>query len=107
MKTRACSTNRSRVFVSAFVFAAFLWTLALSVSPQLHSQIHSDAGGVEHTCAATFVATGNYEHATHPPLVMSPRPIAPLSRIALLNPAWIPSPFLGASIFEHAPPALP
>jgi hypothetical protein len=104
MHKTARLTNRGRAFVATLVSATFLWAIALSVSPQLHSRIHSDANRVEHNCAATFVASGNYEH-TAPPLFVS----ASLSRTEssttpALNPLWVPSPFLSASIFEHAPP---
>src|ERR1043165_7974449 len=77
MNMRAGSRNRGHAVVTAVVFASFLWALALSVSPYLHSQIHSDSNQVEHSCAATFVATGNYEHTVHPPLVSAPLPIVP------------------------------
>ncbi len=52
-----------RASVAIFVSAAFFWTLLLSVSPQLHARVHPDAGRVEHNCAATMIASGNYDHA--------------------------------------------
>ena len=104
MKTSPRSIDRDRL-VAVFVSAAFLWALALSVSPQLHSRIHSDASNIEHTCAITFVASGSYEHAAHPPLVSSPIPDAEFSDVTALVPLWVQSLFLSASIFEHAPPS--
>jgi hypothetical protein len=106
MSTLARSTNCGRVFVAAFVSVAFLWTLALSASPQLHQRVHPDANRVEHTCAATMIASGSYNHAAHPPLVSAPACPIHFSQIPALTPQWVESPFLGASIFEHAPPAL-
>jgi len=101
----ARSNNYGRAFVAVFVSAAFLWALALSASPQLHQRVHPDAGRVEHNCAATMIASGSYDHAAHPPLVSVPLPAVQFSKIPALTPQWVESPFLGACIFEHAPPA--
>jgi len=105
MSTFAQPTNRGRVFVAAFVSAAFLWALALSVSPQLHQRVHTDASRVEHNCAATMIASGSYNHAAHPPLVSAPVLAIHFSKNPALTPHWVESPFLGARIFGHAPPA--
>lgn len=105
MSTFARSTNRGRAFVATCVSAAFLWALALSASPQLHQRVHPDAGRAEHNCAATMIASGNYNHAAHPLLVSAPVPVIHFSKIPALTPQWVESPFLGACIFEHAPPA--
>src|SRR5438094_218547 len=67
MSTFAQPTNRGRLFVAACVSVAFLWALALSVSPQLHQRVHPDANRVEHNCAATIIASGTYDHAGHVP----------------------------------------
>jgi hypothetical protein len=104
MSTFARSIIHGRAFVATCVSAAFLWALALSVSPQLHQRFHTDANRVEHSCAATMIASGNYDHASHPPLVSAPAPSVHFSKILALTPHWVESPFLGASIFEHAPP---
>jgi hypothetical protein len=95
-----------RAFVAVFLTVAFLWTLALSASPQLHERFHPDANRAEHTCAVTFVASGSYDHSMSVPLVAVPAPSCHFSTIPALDPRWVQSPFLGASIFEHAPPAL-
>ena len=105
MSTFARSTNCGRAFVAAFVFAAFVWALALSVSPQLHQRVHADANRAEHSCAATMIASGSYDHAAHPPLVSADALVPQFSKIPALTPCWVQSPFLGACIFEHAPPA--
>jgi hypothetical protein len=97
--------NRGRAFVAVLVSAVFLWTLALGVSPQLHQRIHSDANRVEHTCAATLIASGNYDHSANAPLVSAPIPPLQFSKSPALTPQWVESLFLLASIFEHAPPA--
>jgi hypothetical protein len=98
------STNLCRALSGGFVAVAFLWALALGASPQLHARIHSDANRVEHNCAATMIASGNYNHSAHPPLVATPAPSIQFSEIPALTPQWVESPFLGACIFEHAPP---
>ena len=106
MSTISVSPNRPRGLAAVFIGAAFLWTLALAVSPQLHERIHPDANRAEHACAVTFIASGNYTHSAPPPLVVTPAPVIQFSKIPTLTPQWVDSPFLGASIFEHAPPAL-
>ena len=100
------TTPRSVTVVAAFLSAAFLWALVLSASPQLHERFHPDANRVEHTCAVTFVASGSYDHVVHVSAVSAPAEAVQLSTIPALDPQWVASPFLGASIFEHAPPAL-
>jgi len=105
MSRFARSSNWGRALVAAFVSAGFLWALALSASPRLHEWTHADANRVEHSCAATMIASGSYDHASHPPLVSADVPAVQFSKIPALIPHWVQSPFLGASIFEHAPPA--
>jgi hypothetical protein len=99
-------SNRGRAFTAVFVAAAFLWTLALSVSPQLHERIHRDANRVEHSCAVTFIASGSYDHSAPAPLIGAAVPAVHFSKISALTSQWVESPFVLASIFEHAPPAL-
>jgi len=105
MSTFARSNNYGRAFVAVFVSVGFLWALALGASPQLHQRVHKDANRVEHNCAATMIASGSYDHAAHPPLVGAPVPPHQISKIPALTLCWVQSPFLGAHIFEHAPPA--
>jgi hypothetical protein len=104
MSRFARSRNQRRAFVAVCVFAAFLWALALSASPQLHQRVHSDANRVEHNCAATMIASGSYNYAAHVSLVTAPIPAHQFSKIPALIPCWVKSPFLSACIFEHAPP---
>jgi hypothetical protein len=105
MNRFALSTNRGRAFVAGFVSAAFLWALALSASPHLHQLVHPDANRADHSCAVTMVASGSCNFSGHAPLVSAPIPVVEFSKIPALTPCWVQSPFLGASIFEHAPPA--
>jgi hypothetical protein len=105
MSTFARSTNHGRTFVATCVGAAFLWALALSVSPQLHQRVHADASRAEHSCAVTAIASGNCDHATHPQLTSAPAWSVQFSKFQVLTPNWVASLFLKAHIFAHAPPA--
>jgi hypothetical protein len=97
-------TNRGHAFVAGGVAAAFLWALALTASPQLHARVHSDANRTEHSCAVTLMASGSYDHCAYGALLSAPVPAVQFSQIPTLTPQWIESSFLGACIFEHAPP---
>jgi hypothetical protein len=52
-----------------------------------------------------MVASGSCNFSGHAPLVSAPVPAVEFSKIPALTPQWVESPFLGASVFEHAPPA--
>jgi hypothetical protein len=104
MSRFARSNNCRHAIIAAFVSVGFFWALALSVTPQLHQRVHADANRAEHSCAATMIASGSYDHATHPPLVSANALVPEFSKIPALTPCWVQSPFLGACIFEHAPP---
>ena len=106
MSTFVRSRNHGRAFVATCVFAAFIWALALSVSPQLHQCVHADAGRAEHSCTVTALASGACEHAGPPPLVSAPLSAVQFSEIAALTSHWGESLFLKAHIFANAPPAL-
>jgi hypothetical protein len=99
------STHCGRAFITTLICGAFFWALALSASPHLHQRVHKDANRAEHNCAVTMIASGSYDHAAHPPLVGAPVPTLQFFKIPALTPCWVQSPFLGACIFEHAPPA--
>jgi len=99
------NSTSSRAFIAVLASAAFLWTLALSASPQLHQRIHRDANKTDHVCAITLISSGNYHHSPSVPLVSVPVPREQLSSIPALTPQWVEPLFLLARIFEHAPPA--
>lgn len=92
--------------VSSALGASILLALTFAVAPHLHERVHRDATATQHECAVTLIATGKYEHSDVPPLVIVPQPAAQFSKIPALNPIWVAAPFLGACVFEHAPPAL-
>lgn len=84
------------------VICAFVFGFTLAASPGLHEQIH---GAAPHECAATLIASGNYEHSAPPVVVV--RPVA-FERFAVvdLGTVFVWPLFLSASLLEHAPPAL-
>src|ERR1700716_4242772 len=93
-----------RALTGGALIIAFSCAVALSVSPQSHERVHRDAKNPYHECAVTLIAAGNYHHAAPAPFVSAPVADAQFSRIPALHAIWVPSPFLGARILEHAPP---
>ena len=79
--------------------------LVLSASPYLHARVHSDANQTGHTCAVTFVTSGNYAHCPPFPVISAPTPASEFSEIRVLSSVWVQPLFLVARVFEHAPPA--
>jgi hypothetical protein len=99
------SSTTTRALIGLLASAAFLWTLTLSVSPQLHERIHPDANRIDHSCAITFIASGSYNYSPAAPLLSVPAFVDQFSSIPTLTPHWVESSFLLARVFEHAPPA--
>ena len=56
MNSSGRSQTYARAPVAAVLFAAFSWTLLVSVSPQLHARIHADAHRADHVCPVTLIA---------------------------------------------------
>jgi len=106
MNSSARSKSCGRVVVTSVLFAAFSWTLFVSFSPQLHSCIHGDANSSDHVCAITLIASGSYEHASHPPVISPPRFDVRFAASTELTSTWVKPFFFNAHIFAHAPPAL-
>lgn len=94
-----------RAIVAAGFISGFLFALVLAASPQLHERIHQPIGA-GHECAVTLIGSGSYQEATPGPLVAAPVPALQFCFVPALHPVWVASPFLGARIFEHAPPVL-
>ncbi len=82
------------------LICAFVFGTALAASPKLHDRIHRDS---QHECAATLIASGNFEHSAAPVVVVSPIAVAQFE-VVVARPAFVRSLFLSASILEHAPP---
>ncbi len=106
MNSSGRSQTCVRVLVASVLFAAFSWTLLVSLSPRLHGCIHADANRSDHVCAITLIASGSYEHAGQPPLINAPQFDVRFAASASLSPTWVKPLFLNAHIFAHAPPAL-
>jgi len=104
MSTSPRSTNRGHAFVATFVFVALFWTLLLSVSPQLHACIHTDANRTEHVCAITLITSGSYDHPAQPPIISAPPLKFQFRASAAHTSTWVKPLFLQAHIFSHAPP---
>jgi len=83
---------------------AIVLMLGFSVAPNLHERLHP-TGASLHECAVTLIASGSCHYNAAPPLMIAPTTALHLSKIPALSPQWIESPFLKASVFEHAPPA--
>jgi len=83
---------------------AIVLMLGVSVAPNLHERLHP-TGASFHECAVTLIASGSCHYNAAPPLIIAPTTALHLSKIPALSPQWIESPFLKASVFEHAPPA--
>ena len=105
MNSSGRSQTCVRVLIAAVLFAAFSWTLLVSVSPQLHGYIHDDANRTDHVCAITLIASGSYEQASQPPLISAPQFDVCFPATASLTPVWVKPLFLSAHIFAHGPPA--
>jgi len=106
MNSSGRSQNNARALVAAVLFAAFSWTLLVSVSPQLHGYIHDDANRADHVCAITLIASGSYEHAAQPALISAPQFDVCFAATPSLASIWVKPLFLNAHIFAHAPPAV-
>jgi len=101
-------SNRARNFrllITSGIFASLFLTLVFAVAPQLHERIHRDAATSQHECAVTLITSGKYQQSDAPVLVSAQQPAVQFSKIPALQSVWVPAPFLGACIFEHAPPA--
>jgi len=94
-----------RAAVVAGFICTFLFALALAAAPHLHESIHQPIGA-SHECAVTLIASGKYQQNDAPVLVSAPEPAVQFSKTPALQSVWVPAQFLGACIFEHAPPAL-
>jgi hypothetical protein len=96
-------TDRGRVFVTTWVLGSLFVAILLGSSPQLHARVHSDAARPDHTCAVTLIASGSFDHATPPPIVLSTAHVQ-FSKVRDLYSIWVQPLFLKAHIFAHAPP---
>lgn len=94
-----------RFLVTGGLFASLFLALLLAVAPQSHERAHHDAGTGHHECAVTLIAMGKCEQSDAPVFVSLPQPLIQCEKVSPLQTVWVAAPFLGACIFEHAPPA--
>ncbi|CAN5590986.1 hypothetical protein BH20VER1_BH20VER1_03070 [soil metagenome] len=95
-----------RALLGVASVAAFLFAITLAAAPGLHLHLHTDAAQTQHECAATIIGSGKVQLGDSAPLLAGPAGAALIGTVATLHPAWVPSVFSSACIFEHAPPAL-
>jgi hypothetical protein len=93
-----------RAIVAAGFLAALLFTLVLSVAPQLHERIHQPTGP-NHECAVTLLTSGNCNHTPCDAIAITPPLPRPASRFSQPS-CQLVSPRLDFSLLEHAPPAI-
>ncbi len=106
MPPAALRIRPTRVGVAALLIQALLFALFLSLAPQMHHRIHSDAQQSEHECVVTLITHGKCENFVSPPLVEPA--IIPISaeQVSSIDVVFVAPQFLGGRILEHAPPAL-
>ncbi|MGC3990440.1 MAG: hypothetical protein QM796_12310 [Chthoniobacteraceae bacterium] len=92
------------VAISAVVCAGLFIISLLAASPQLHERLHHDADHHDHECAVTMVLDGGLHHgAPAMPPVVAPKQNG-VDEPTLSAGKQLAAAFLGACIFEHAPP---
>jgi hypothetical protein len=85
--------------------ADLLMVVALAASPQLHRLFHHDADHCDHECAVTVMISGGSDGSSTPPVFDAGTLLVQgFSFLAEIHPSDVPSIFLSAHIFEHAPP---
>jgi hypothetical protein len=85
--------------------ANFLMVVALAASPQLHKLFHDDADHCDHECAVTVMISGGSDGSTPPQVFDAGTLLVQGSNLLPeIHPSDVPSLFLSAHIFEHAPP---
>jgi hypothetical protein len=90
--------------VACAATAAFVWTIAVSASPVLHQRIHPDKSRADHSCAVIFVRSGTCHHVAAAGVSSVVNLGNEFTTLAEISAQPVPSAFLSAAIFEHAPP---
>jgi len=104
--SRRWEQNPGHSLVAFFLCLAFAFALALSVSPQLHAQVHNDAGTAHHVCFVTLIGAGNCEDVPMACTFINVGPLLVSSDLPRTLSAFLPSLFLESSVLEHAPPVI-
>ena len=92
--------------VAACVLLQMLLALALAVSPELHEQLHHDAGSPFHDCAVTHLIHGDFGDGVPVPVMSTGPALAPpeCEVFTEARAAWVRPLFLANGVLEHAPP---
>ena len=87
--------------------AHLLIVVVLAASPELHQLLHQDAGRSEHECAITVMLSGGSD-GSPVPQVFDPGAILLVAHQFLpeMHARDVAPLFLGAHVFEHAPPLI-
>jgi hypothetical protein len=101
---RHFANGRSFAILAAAFFGLFLFTLVLCALPELHERIHQTGSSVNHECAVTLLASGNYQHTPLVPVSVAP-PAPPRTFVPTPASFQLVSAHLEFSLLEHAPPA--
>ena len=100
------SAANFRLALAAGLLASLFLALVLAAAPGSHLFIHKDAGTTQHECAVTLIGSGKYEVTPTSALICLPQPPVRWAQLPSVHAVWVPTPFLNACVFEHAPPAL-
>lgn len=103
MKGRLSGRNQAalRAILTAGCIGAFLFSLLLSVEPQLHERLHA-SDNPTHQCAVTLLSAGNCEHSPCNTIAIAPSPLK-ASTLVCRHSHFV-SARLDFSLLEHAPP---
>ena len=98
----------TKCWQSALVYlliADLLIVVVLVASPQLHQLLHQEAGHCGHECAVTVMLSGGSDDSAVPQ-VFDAGAILPMSFhfLSEMRSRDVAPLFLGAHVFEHAPP---
>ncbi len=104
---KRCLTRETTLgAIAVALIGSLLLALTLAAAPRLHARLHAKGSAANHECAVTLIASGNYEHSAAPIVFAPPQPSKQFGTVPSLKAIWVAAPFLGASIFEHAPPVV-
>lgn len=86
------------------ILLGFLIALASSVSPELHRQVHADAGEEHHECLATAVLTATCDVSVATGVLVLEMPLCVEAAVWPAEARETHSFYLDCRILEHAPP---
>jgi hypothetical protein len=90
--------------VVASVLGCLLWTIILTVAPELHELVHPDAGHDDHDCAVVLMAHGGFEHSIVAAPSVAPAERAPIFHLAIATAPFVVSLAVSTATPERGPP---